>query len=204
MLLKLLKMLQKKKEQNQLKLNLFCMFKKEDCFFVGSFVKTHGVKGELVAKKSSDLLEKYKLETVLVDIDGGLVPFFITPNGLTPRNHATVRIHLEDMENEAKATRFIGCEIYVPFKDAPDYFEDKDEIEASALIGFTYIDEKRGVLGIIEDIQDYSGNVVMVLELNGQEVMIPFSEDNFIEIDEDEKSITMVTPEGLIDLYLED
>lgn len=177
------------------------MFKKEDCFFVGSFVKTHGVKGELVAKKSSDLLEKYKLESVLVDIDGGLVPFFITPNGLTPRNHATVRILLEDMDDEAKATRFIGCDIYVPFKDAPDYFEDK---EASALIGFTYIDEERGEIGTIEDIQDYSGNVVLVLELNGQEVMIPFADDNFIEINEDEKSITMETPEGLIDIYLED
>jgi len=180
------------------------MFKKEDCFFVGSFVKTHGVKGELVAKKSSDLLEKYKLESVLVDIDGGLVPFFIARNGLTPRNHATVRILLEDMENEAKATRFIGCEIYVPFKDAPDYFEDKEEIEASALIGFTYIDEKRGVIGAIDDIQDFSGNIVLVLDLNGQEVMVPFTDDNFIEIDEDDKSITMNTPEGLIDLYLED
>ncbi len=180
------------------------MFKKEDCFFVGSFVKTHGVKGELVAKKSSDLLEKYKLESVLVDIDGGLVPFFITPNGLTPRNHASIRILLEDMDNEAKATRFIGCEIYVPFKDAPDYFEDKEEIEASALIGFTYIDEERGELGLIEDIQDFSGNVVLVLDLKGQEVMIPFTDDNFIEIDEESKSITMETPEGLIDLYLED
>jgi len=198
------KKLQMKKEQNLLKLNLFCMFKKEDCFFVGSFVKTHGVKGELVAKKSSDLLEKYKLESVLVDIDGGLVPFFIARNGLTPRNHATVRILLEDMENEAKATRFIGCEIYVPFKDAPDYFEDKEEIEASALIGFTYIDEKRGVIGAIDDIQDFSGNIVLVLDLNGQEVMVPFTDDNFIEIDEDDKSITMNTPEGLIDLYLED
>jgi len=193
-----------KKEQNLLKLNSNCMFKKEDCFFVGSFVKTHGVKGELVAKKSSDLLEKYKLESVLVDIDGGLVPFFIAPNGLTPRNHASVRILLEDMDNEAKATRFIGCEIYVPFKDAPDYFEDKEEIEASALIGFTYIDEERGVIGSIEDIQDYSGNIVLVLELNGQEVLIPFADENFIEIDEAEKSITMETPEGLIDLYLED
>ena len=198
-------MLQKKqKEQNLLKLNLLSMFKKEDCFFVGSFIKTHGVKGELVAKKYGDLLEKYKLESVLVDIDGGPVPFFISPNGLTQRNHATVRILLEDMENEAKASRFIGCDIYVPFKDAPDYFEDKEEIEASALIGFTYIDEKRGVIGAIDDIQDFSGNIVLVLDLNGQEVMVPFTDDNFIEIDEDDKSITMNTPEGLIDLYLED
>ena len=140
--------------------------------------------------------------SVLVDIDGGLVPFFIPPNGLTPRNHATVRILFEDMEDEAKATRFIGCKIYVPFKDAPDYFEDKEEIEANALIGFTYIDKDKGVIGVIEDIQDYSGNVVLVLELNSQELMIPFADENFIEIDEEDKSIIMKTPEGLIELYL--
>jgi 16S rRNA processing protein RimM len=106
------------------------------------------------------------------------------------------------MEDEAKASRFIGCDLYVPFKDAPGYFEDKDEIEASALIGFTYTDEVRGEIGVIEDIQDYSGNVVLVLDINGQEVLIPFADENFIAIDEDNKSITMTTPEGLIDLYL--
>lgn len=179
------------------------MLKKEDCYFAGTFIKTHGVKGELVAKKNGDLLEKNKLESVLVDIDGGLVPFFVPKNGISSRNHSTIRMVLEDMDSEAKALRFIGCDIYVPMKDVPDFIEELDEIDPNVLIGFLYIDEEKGELGEIEDIQDYSGNIVLVLSINGKEVLIPFADENFIELDEENKSITMFTPDGLLEMYLD-
>ncbi|MGQ1908847.1 ribosome maturation factor RimM [Marinifilum sp. RC60d5] len=177
------------------------MLRIEDCYLTGSFIKTHGVKGELVAKKNSDLLERNKLESILVDIDGGLVPFFI--NGINKRNHSSVKIILEDMDTEAKAKRFIGCDIYIPIKDAPDFIEDEDEIDPNILIGFTYIDEEKGELGKIEDIQDYAGNIVLVITIKGEEVLIPFADENFIDLDEENKNITMDTPDGLIDLYLQ-
>lgn len=178
------------------------MLRIEDCYLAGTFTKTHGVKGELVAKKNSDLLEKNKLESVLVDIDGGLVPFFIPKKGITQRNHSTVRILIEDMDSEAKAQRFIGCDIYVPMKSVPDFIEEEDDIDPNVLIGFLYIDEERGKLGEIEDIQDYSGNVILVITVNDQEVLIPFADENFIDLDEENKTITMETPDGLLDMYL--
>jgi 16S rRNA processing protein RimM len=180
------------------------MLRIEDCYLAGTFTKTHGVKGELVAKKNSELLEKNKLESVLVDIDGGLVPFFIPKKGITSRNHSSVRIVLEDMNTEAKAQRFIGCDIYIPMRNVPDFVEEIEDFDPKLLIGFLYIDEERGELGEIEDIQDYSGNIVLVIELNDQEILIPFAENNFIEIDEENKTITMETPDGLIDMYLEE
>lgn len=176
------------------------MLRKEDCYLAGTFIKTHGVKGELVAKKNSDLLEKNKLESILVDIDGGLVPFFIPKNGITSRNHSSVRILLEDMNTEAKAKRFIGCEIYIPMKDVPDFIEESDEIDPNLLIGFTYVDDEKGELGEIVDIQDFAGNIVMNVDIDGEEIMIPFAEDHFIDLDEESKTITMDTPEGLLDL----
>jgi len=176
------------------------MLRKEDCYLAGTFIKTHGVKGELVAKKNSDLLEKNKLESILIDIDGGLVPFFIPKNGITSRNHSSVRILLEDMNTEAKAKRFIGCEIYIPMKDVPDFIEESDEIDPNLLIGFTYVDDEKGELGEIVDIQDFAGNIVMNVEIDGEEIMIPFAEDHFIDLDEESKTITMDTPEGLLDL----
>ena len=179
------------------------MLKIEDCYLAGTFTKTHGVKGELVVRKNSDLLEKNKMESVLVDIDGGLAPFFIPKKGITPRNHSSVRIIIEDIDTEAKAQRFIGCNIYILMKDVPDFVEEADDLDPNLLIGFLYIDEKKGKLGEIVDIQDYSGNVVLVIEVNDQEVLIPFAEDNFIEIDEENKTISMDTPNGLIDIYLE-
>lgn len=179
------------------------MLRKEDCYLAGTFTKTHGVKGELVAKTNGDLLERNKLESILVDIDGGLVPFFIPKNGMNSRNHSSVRILLEDMATEEKAKRFIGCDIYVPMKDVPDYIEEQDELDPNVLIGFTYEDEEKGELGEIVDIQDFAGNIVMVVEINGEEVMIPFADENFIELDEENKTIVMETPDGLLDLYLE-
>ncbi|BAX79779.1 ribosome maturation factor RimM [Labilibaculum antarcticum] len=180
------------------------MLKIEDCYLAGTFTKTHGVKGELVANKNSNLLEKNKLGSVLVDIDGGLVPFFIPKNGITLRNHSSVRIGIEDLDTEAKAKRFIGCDIYIPMKDVPEYVAEGDDLDPNVLIGFIYIDEEKGKLGEIEDIQDYSGNIVLVISVNDQEVLIPFAEENFIEIDEENKTITMQTSEGLIDMYLEE
>jgi 16S rRNA processing protein RimM len=179
------------------------MLRKEDCYLAGTFVKTHGVKGELIVKTNNDLLEKNKLESILVDIDGGLVPFFIAKNGLNARNHSSVRILLDDMLNEEKAKRFIGCDIYVPMKDVQNYIEELDEVDPNVLIGFFYIDDERGELGEIIDIQDFAGNIVMVIDIKGEEVMIPFADENFIDLDEETKTITMETPEGLLDLYLE-
>lgn len=177
------------------------MLKKEDCYLVGTFTKTHGVKGELVARKNSELLEKNKWESILIDIDGGLVPFFISHNGITPRNHHSVRILIEDMNSETKATRFIGCNIYIPIADAPDFnTEEEEELDIELLIDFTYIDNEQGILGTIVDIQDYSGNILLIVDYNNQEVMIPFADENFVEIDEANKTLTMITPTGLLDL----
>ncbi len=177
------------------------MLKKEDCYLAGTFTKTHGVKGELIARKNSGLLEKNNWESILVDIDGGLVPFFIPQNGITPRNHHSVRILLEDMNSEAKAARFIGCDIYIPIADAPGFNSDEDEVlDIELLIGFTYIDEEQGRLGEIVDIQDYSGNILLIVDYNNQEVMLPFADENFVEVDEDNRTLTMITPEGLLQL----
>ncbi len=177
------------------------MFKKEDCYLVGTFTKTHGVKGELIARKNSELLEKNNWESILVDIDGGLVPFFIPKNGISPRNHHSVRILIEDMNTENKASRFVGCNIYIPIADAPNFGTDNnEELDIDLLIGFTYVDEQMGELGEIIDIQDYSGNVLLLIDYNQKEIMIPFVEENFIEIDEALRTITMITPTGLLEI----
>ncbi len=177
------------------------MLKKEDCYLVGTFTKTHGVKGELIARKNSEFLEKNNWESILVDIDGGLVPFFIPENGITPRNHHSVRILIEDVNSEAKAVRFIGCDIYIPIVDAPNFDTDNDEaLDIDLLIGFTYIDQEQGILGEIVDIQDYSGNILLIVDYNEQEVMIPFADENFVEVDEENRTLTMITPTGLLDM----
>ena len=49
-----------------------------------------------------------------------------------------------------------------------------------------------------------SGNAAELFEIdkNGTEILIPLIDDFIIALDREKKSITLETPEGLVDLYL--
>ena len=51
---------------------------KEDCYFLGRIIRKHGLSGNLILKLDTDQPEIYKkLESIFVEINGLLVPFFI-------------------------------------------------------------------------------------------------------------------------------
>ena len=51
---------------------------KEDCYFLGKITRKHGLSGNLILKLDTDQPEIYKkLESIFVEINGLLVPFFI-------------------------------------------------------------------------------------------------------------------------------
>ena len=51
--------------------------RKEHCFYLGSIVKKHSFRGEVVIKLDTDDPELYRnMESVFVDLGGNLIPFF--------------------------------------------------------------------------------------------------------------------------------
>ena len=51
---------------------------KDDCFRVGSILKTKGLKGELNIYVDFDGLESIKITTIFIETMGKLVPYFVT------------------------------------------------------------------------------------------------------------------------------
>ncbi|MGB5990437.1 MAG: hypothetical protein WBG43_11960 [Marinifilaceae bacterium] len=176
------------------------MIKKEDCFKIGAFVKTHGLNGDLVISVENDFPEEYEEESIFVDIDGGLVPFFIGEDGLRSRNHTSYIIKLDDIDSPEQAERFLEASVYL----SKEFFTVDDTMSLNMLKGFLLIDEKRGELAKVEHIDDFSGNIVFTILLNSIEVMIPLVEEQILDIDYDNEKILLQLPDGLIDLYLED
>ena len=173
--------------------------RKEECFYLGKIVRKHSFRGEVVVKLDTDEPELYQnLESVFVALGNDLVPFFIETISLQKGNQ--LRIRFEDVENEADADAIMGVEVYLPLKFLPKLTGNKFYFHE--IIDFDMEDVNYGYIGVIEGVNDSSAQPLFEVNANGTEVFIPMI-DNFIKkVDRENKIIIVETPEGLIDLYL--
>ena len=175
--------------------------KKEDCFYLGKIVKKYSFKGELLAKLDTDEPELYDdLEAVFIDLRGNLVPFFIKASQLHKSN--LLRLKLEDVETEADADALLKTELYLPLDLLPKL--DGDKFYFHEVIGFTVEDENYGMVGILAGINDSTAQSLFEIDRDGIEILIPMNDEFIVKVDRPNKTIILNTPEGLIDLYLEE
>jgi 16S rRNA processing protein RimM len=168
-----------------------------DCDKVGYFKKTHGVYGELVLEYEPQF--EYSIENAsrfFVELDGLLVPFFVLENGFRFKTENSAIIIFDGVDSEKYAKRMVGSSVFL-FKN--EIVEMPDEELELNLINYLLIDEVRGEIGIIEKVDDYSGNIVLTVNYRTQELLVPFNEDFLIEIDEKNKTLKLKLPDGLIE-----
>jgi 16S rRNA processing protein RimM len=65
------------------------------------------------------------------------------------------------------------------------------------------MDKTKGHIGAITDVIDNGPNIVIQVDCNGKEIMLPYNEDLVLGIDQETKVLNYNAPEGLIDMYLE-
>ena len=173
--------------------------RKEDCFYLGKIAKKFSFKGEVLAYLDTDEPELYEnMESVFVEFNNNLVPFFIEYSSLHKNDF--LRIRFEDINNEEEADRLLGCSIYLPLKQLPKLTGNKFYFHE--VIGFEIEDKRLGVFGIIQSVNDTSAQPLFEV-LNGEiELLIPMIDAFLIKIDRDNKKVFMDLPEGLIEMYL--
>ena len=175
------------------------MFSKEDCFQLGHISKLHGFKGEVTVFLDVDDPSEYKeLESVFVEIDGKLVPFFLDNIRIQKSGFAVVKFELIDSEKKAEKLR--KCRLFLPMDLLPE--TEGTDFYHFEIEGFEVIDEKHGNIGKVEGILDISGNPLIQINADGTEIMIPKQDDFIKEIDREKGIIYIKAPEGLIEMYL--
>ncbi len=170
-------------------------------FEIGSVQRTHGVNGEVQVNWTNNFNpDENKIESVFIEIDGIPIPFFITT--LRSKGHSSSLLKLEDIDDITAADELVGNRILFP--ETSQIQEPNDEIYIEDMVGYQLIDQKGVLLGIIESYDDYAGNTVFTLKhTTGKEIIIPVTPELITDVDEEDKHVVMVIPEGLIDLYLE-
>lgn len=173
---------------------------KKDCFYLGKIVKKYSFKGELLVKLDTDEPELYDgLESVFVDLRNNLVPFFIESSQL--HKSELLRVKFEDVDTEQDADSLLKCDLYLPLEFLPKLEDGKFYFHE--IIGFKVEDVNFGAVGIVKSINDTTSQPLFEIDRDGIEILIPMNDAFIKKVDKKKKIITVDTPEGLIDLYLD-
>lgn len=170
---------------------------------VGRVTHTHGLNGEMTVQIANPVFREVSSCPYLVfEVDGIFVPFFICQQ--RQQNHATELLTFDDIDTAVKAQAFVGRELWFDRRcfspaEAEDYDNGHPE-EELPLVGYTVIDEKAGELGRILEIDSQTANLLFIIDHHGEELMAPAADDLIIEINDDEKTVRMQLPEGLLNL----
>lgn len=171
---------------------------KEEAFYIGYITKTKGLKGEVQLYFEFDAYEDLDLDVLFADLNGKMVPFFVASYKLYP--NSTGLFYFDDLDHIDKAQALVKKKIYMPLSKMPE--RDEDDFTYDDLKGFTVSDETHGELGEILEVHEYPQQFVATVLYQEKEILFPLNEDMIVEIDEDEKTLLVDLPEGLLELYL--
>ena len=171
----------------------------KDCFYLGKIVKKYSFKGELLAKLDTDEPNIYEnLDTIFIDINGTLIPFFIEKSQLHKSD--LLRLKFEDVSCEADADALLKSDLYLPLDLLPKLQGNKFYFHE--VINFQIIDENFGPVGNVKGVNDTTAQALFEVNRDGIEILIPVNDDFIIKLDKINKTIIVNTPPGLIELYL--
>lgn len=172
--------------------------KHEEAFYVGYITKTRGLKGEVQVFFEFDEYEKLEFDVVFADMNGKLVPYFVADSKL--QVNKTGYFNFDDVDHIDKAQPLLKKKLYLPIALMPE--RDESEFFYTDLKGFLAIDETLGELGEILEVNEYPQQFIAMVSYKGAEILFPLNEDFIVEIDDEEKILTLDLPEGLLDIYL--
>ena len=173
--------------------------RKEDCFYLGKIAKKFSFKGEVLIYLDTDEPELYEnMESVFVEFNKNLVPFFIENSSIHKNDF--LRVQFEDVDNEEEADKLLGAAVYLPLSLLPKL--EGNKFYFHEVIGFEIEDLRIGVFGKIQSINDSTAQPLFEV-LNGDvEILVPMIDHFLVKIDRENKKVIMNLPEGLVEMYL--
>ncbi|MGE0770900.1 MAG: ribosome maturation factor RimM [Cyclobacteriaceae bacterium] len=162
------------------------------CYRAGYVVKKHGFRGEL--RIHFDHTPPKKLESIFLQIDGMLVPFFI--RHLSIGDPYSV-IKLDDVDTERDAEQLTQKEIYLPNSIKPK--KQRREADLVSLIGFDVFKGEQP-LGKVANVQDHHLNPLLIIDRAGKELLIPVNDHFIIDLNHKTRTMQVQLPEGFLDI----
>lgn len=176
------------------------MLKIENAYYLGKILKNSGLQGYFNVQLDTTNPEEYiEMESVFVELNKNLVPFFIGDVQIISSKKA--RIFIEDLDEE-QIKMLNGKDMFLPLSSLPQ-LDDKNfyffEVE-----GYSVIDEEYGNIGIVKEVVDNPANpIIEVINKDKKEILVPKTENTIKKISRENKELYVSLPPGLLSIYLD-
>jgi 16S rRNA processing protein RimM len=170
------------------------------CFQLGYLIKKHGVGGEMQAMLETETPSYYKnLESVFVEINQKLVPFFIQSLRISERKAV---FKFEDIDSAEDTEALAGARLFLPLTQLPPMGEG--QFYYHDVVGYDVEDIQTGPVGKVTNFYLLGEQDILAIDCQGKEVLIPIVDAFIHKVDKENQRLIMNLPDGLIDIYLEE
>ncbi len=145
-----------------------------------------------------DDCERYlDLDAVFIETDGEMLPYMIEDLQFRGNNQFVIKLQDVDIDN---VREFVQTELYLPLSRLPKLTGNRFYFHE--VIGFQVVDEQLGEIGTCKGFMELTNNPLMQVDHDGTEILIPASNEFVTNVDRENKTLHVTTPEGLVELYL--
>ena len=174
----------------------------DDSYQLGYIIKTHGLRGHVVAHFDVDDAAAYaKLKTVhlgLASAPDQLVAHEV--ERVQPQANSRVLLKLRGIDRIEDAEPLRGARLHLPLTELPALADD--QFYFHDVIGFVVVDANLGELGTVENFYELPQQDMLAMRYQGQEVLIPVVDELVSHADMAKRQIYVNLPDGLLDVYL--
>ena len=164
---------------------------------IGKITSAHGVKGDIVLSHQLPLdFDTNLLDAIMIELNPkSYIPFFIKEKKETHDDEMVLT--LEEIDNREDAKKILNKNVFAP----PTLkIEINNGNRWTDLIGFSLSDQHTLEIGKIEDVYINGEQILLVVNYNNEEVLIPISDELIIANDPKQKKITLEIADGLLEL----
>jgi 16S rRNA processing protein RimM len=169
----------------------------ESNILLGRITKVSGYEGAVAVKLEKVFTENIPhMESVLLEIEGRPVPFFISDSDYSGAD--ILKLSFDGYESSEKISEFIGCRVFLTSQSAEKIMQLPDN---QILTGYAVHSATGVMVGVITDIISNNGQWLLDIDSPGKKhILIPFHEDLIVNINKKKKLIEMDIPDGLLDI----
>ena len=169
----------------------------EEYFHLGKVLKSHSTGGQL-RLMTEDHLKSYivKDSFLFFDLDGSKVPFRV----ISAEDGAHFVVALDGIDNKQESDKLSGVSIWIPLHLVKSRHQQSPRNLRDKWNEYRIVEEKTNQVYDVVRVEEFPQQLMAVINVDQKEVLVPLSEQLITNIDKKEKTITMIFPEGLLEL----